>query len=340
MISGQKITKSVKGKCILDHISIEIEKDSVVAFLGPSGSGKTSILRLIMGLEPHESGRLVCDGILFSKDSKIIVAPEKRGFSFMFQEFTLFPHLNVFDNIMIGVKGKPSAKDREKAMDLLGLFNIAHLKSKPIHTLSGGEQQRIALARALMVNPMVLLLDEPFSNIDKMMKKEIFHDFKKVLKQYQLTTVFATHDHGEAFFFSDKIYVIKEGRIVDVNTPENLYAKPRNSWVASFVGEANFLSGKELSDHFRAPSHKVRPEQTFLVRPEDFLITSTTDTPGNAVIEETIFSGFYTDITAKLDNGRPVYIKTLTRERPVKGQRVDITITAYQECPKEDYKEG
>ncbi len=339
MIEARNIKKSAGSKTILDDISFKIDEGSTVAFLGPSGSGKTSILRLLMGLEEHDKGELLNGGTVLSNSTGISITAEKRGFSFLFQEFTLFPHLNVIDNILIGASKTSAADQKEKLSNLLELLEIKHLRFKPIDALSGGEQQRIALVRALLVKASVLLLDEPFSNIDKMMRNDLYSRFKGVLKESGLTTIFATHDHAEAFYFSDKIYVLRNGRIMDSNTPERLYTRPRNAWVASFVGETNFFLGKELTRLFDIDPDRVMPDESYMVRPEEFEIISAKNNKENATVKAITFLGFYHDLTAILINGKSVRMRVLRRRPEEIGDQVRVNVVSFRLCPQNTYRE-
>ena len=311
MLDAVHITKTVGKTALLQDVSVQVGQGGVISLLGPSGSGKTTLLRIVMGLETHEQGELRWHDTLLSDGDGARVRAEDRGFSLFFQEFSLFPHLNVRRNIELGLGHLSKAARRERVMELLALLDIAPLRDRPIDHLSGGEQQRVALARTLAVQPQVLLLDEPFSNVDQMIKQTLYERLQAWLRAHGTTTVIATHDQAEAFFFSDRIYVLRDGRVVDQNTPSQLYARPATAWVAAFVGETNYLTGAELRAGFGLDDDRLRDDRHYLVRPEEFECAP--DAPANATVERLWLYGFYREILAKLDNGRRVRVKDLHR---------------------------
>lgn len=335
MLKIQNLTKSVKEKKILTNININIENGSIVSILGPSGSGKTTILRIIMGLENYEKGTVLFGDTLLSIGKKIIVPAAQRKFAFVFQDFTLFPHLDVYKNIIAGLDHMKQSDRRTIAEELLTLFEISQLKHQPINTLSGGEQQRVAIASSLAVRPKILMLDEPFSNIDRKMKEYLYNKLHKILKKYNITTILATHDHGEAFFLSDHIYVLRDGRIQDNNSPYLLYTQPADPWVASFIGDVNYLSGYELKTIFNIHNNSLSDDSYYLIRPEEFRVSGIThgeNTYTNACIIERIeFYGFYRIIIAVMPNGKKIKIKDLHQVLCTVGEKVAIVIVKKSE---------
>ncbi|MBN2535473.1 MAG: ABC transporter ATP-binding protein [Spirochaetales bacterium] len=326
MLTIQNLSRSVKGKKILSNINIRIKSGTIVSLLGPSGSGKTTLLRIIMGLEDVDEGSLSFGDTLLSKGKRIFIPAEQREFALVFQEFILFPHLDVYKNIVIGLNHLEQSRRRIIAEELLELFEITHLKYQCVDTLSGGEQQRVAIARTLAVRPRVLMLDEPFSNIDRKMKEYLYGRLQDILKQYNMTTILATHDHAEAFFFSDNVYVLKDGEIKDENPPSLLYTQPADPWVASFVGDVNYISGYDLKTLFHFHNQALCDDSFYLIRPEEFLISKSGHETNEWVIEKIEFYGFYRTIRVTLQNGKKINIKDLNRAHYTVGEKVFLRI--------------
>jgi iron(III) transport system ATP-binding protein len=251
---------------------------------------------------------------------------EERKFAFVFQDFTLFPHLNVYKNIVIGLEHVKKSEQRLIAEELLELFEISHLKERSIDSLSGGEQQRVAIASSLAIKPGILMLDEPFSNIDRKMKEYLYTRLHEILKQYKITTILATHDHGEAFYLSDHIYVLREGKIMDNNSPGMLYMRPGNPWVASFIGDVNYLTGNELKTFFKIQSDSLCEESWYLIRPEEFHLTINNTGMEKCYIENIEFYGFYRVIIVVLPHGKKMRVKDFHQGDFMIGDHVTIHI--------------
>ena len=231
----------IKDNTILRNISLELEEDKIACVLGPSGCGKTTLLKLIAGLENTKKGEIYIKDQLVSSSTKHIKT-ENRNIGFLFQDFALFPHLTVEKNLKFAIKnnGNPE-QDIKEVIELIKL--PASLKKYP-HELSGGEQQRVALARAIISRPDLLLLDEPFSNLDLSLKEQIRDDTLHLLQKFNVSVIIVTHDPFEAMFISNKIYILqKNGMIVQSGSPNDLYNDPSSSYVAEFFGETNKFSG-------------------------------------------------------------------------------------------------
>lgn len=222
-------------------IGLSIMKGELVSILGPSGSGKTTTLRLIAGFERPDAGRILIDGTDVTG-----LDPARRRIGFVFQDYTLFPHMNVRKNIGYGLSGRgiPRTAIGRRAEELLRTVGLSGYGPRRIQTLSGGEQQRVAIARALATGPLLLLLDEPFSSIDAPLRKELREEIVRLRQELGVTTVFVTHSRQEALSISDRVAVMREGRIVQFDTPEALYTRPADRFTASFVGDANFIEGR------------------------------------------------------------------------------------------------
>lgn len=240
-IELKSVTKTYIGskESAVKRISLKVEKGSIVTLLGPSGCGKSTTLRLIAGFERSDEGSISIAGKTVS-DGRTWIAPEKRGVGMVFQDYALFPHLNVFNNIGFNYKGRDR---KERINEVLQLVSLKGYENRYIHELSGGQQQRVALARALAKRPAVVLLDEPFSNLDADLRICMRVEVKRIIKEAGATAVFVSHDQKDALSISDKIIVMKDGVIQQVGTPREIYQYPENRFVASFVGQSNILEG-------------------------------------------------------------------------------------------------
>lgn len=238
-----EINKSFHDNHVLADISFNIYRGEVVAILGPSGCGKSTLLMLIAGIEKQDSGDIYWDGNLISD-----IPPHRRGFGLMFQDYILFPHMNVQENIAFGLKmnglEKPEVEERSaEVMDLVGLRGFG---DRDVSSLSGGEQQRVALARSLAPNPKLLMLDEPLASLDRSLRERLIDDLRRILHQLQQTAIYVTHDQEEAFAISDRVVLIKQGRIEQIGKPEEIYRQPSTLFVANFLGETNTVPGTAI----------------------------------------------------------------------------------------------
>ncbi len=239
MLRLESITKRFDGNVVaVSDLSLEVERGEFLTLLGPSGCGKTTTLRMIAGFETPTAGRILVDGRDVTR-----LSPQRRGFGMVFQNYALFPHLDVAENVAFGLKTRGVARDeiRRRVEEALALVDLAGYGKRRVQELSGGQQQRVALARALAPEPDVLLLDEPLSNLDAALRERTRNELRALLKRVGITAIFVTHDQEEAFALSDRIAVLEKGRLQQVGTPEELYARPTNAFVASFLGRANFL---------------------------------------------------------------------------------------------------
>lgn len=230
MLQLQDIHKSYDGKVILDGISLDINDGEIVSILGPSGSGKTTLLNAILGLTEIDGGRIVFDG----KD--LTGVPMKdRGFNIVFQDYALFPNLNAYENIVYGLRNKPNISTPDEVKELIELLGLKEHLNKRIDQLSGGQKQRMALARTLVMKPKILLLDEPLSALDGVIKESIKERIQLIAKQYHLTTIIVTHDPEEALTLSDKVLIINEGQISQYDQPHVIVNAPRTQFVENFI---------------------------------------------------------------------------------------------------------
>lgn len=230
MLELKKIRKSYEGIEVLKNINLEINKGEIVSILGPSGCGKTTLLNLILGLTNVSEGRIIFDG------EDITQMPmEKRGFNIVFQDYALFPNLNVYENIVYGLKNKPNISNTKEVQDLINLLGLDKHLNKQIEELSGGQKQRTALARTLVMKPKILLLDEPLSALDGVIKESIKQKIKEIARDFKLTTIIVTHDPEEALTLSDKVLIVNEGQIAQYGKPEEIIKNPANDFVSEFI---------------------------------------------------------------------------------------------------------
>ena len=233
-------------------VSFDVPDGELFTLLGPSGCGKTTTLRSIAGLERPQRGEIELDGrVVFSSAKGVFVAPNKRNFGMVFQSYAIWPHMNVFKNVAFPLEVRkprpPQREIQEKVMRVLSVVQLAELAERDATKLSGGQQQRLALARALVMEPQLLLLDEPLSNLDAKLREKMRFELKRMQRDLGLTTIYVTHDQSEALALSHEIAVMNEGRIVQIGSPRDIYERPRNKFVADFVGNTNFIDGTMLS---------------------------------------------------------------------------------------------
>lgn len=234
-----------QGQFILKGLDLEVERGQITALLGPSGCGKTTLLRAVAGLQPIHQGCIYIDAELCSGE-QVFVPSEERHLGMIFQDYALFPHLSVADNILFGVKGLNSRERDLKLKQMLTLVELTGFANRFPHELSGGQQQRVSIARALAYEPRLLLLDEPFSNIDTQVRLTLMREMRDILKRQNVTALFVTHSKDEAFAFADSIALFEDGAIAQHGHAEDLYAQPANRYVADFLGQANYLDTEVL----------------------------------------------------------------------------------------------
>ena len=248
-IKLRNISKKFGNVSAVENLSLDIRQGEFLFFLGPSGSGKTTVLRMIGGYEEASSGSIEIAGREVTE-----LSVHKRDIGMVFQNYALFPHKTVMENIVFGLKMRKVSKAEQKnlgqeVIDLVGLVGLADRYPRQ---LSGGQQQRVALARAIVYRPSVLLLDEPLANLDRKMRDNMRIELKKLQEKIGITTIFVTHDQEEALAMADRIAVMQDGRLMQIGTPDELYNKPKNSFVATFIGDTNFFKGtlSEVSKDF------------------------------------------------------------------------------------------
>lgn len=230
MLELRNLKKSYDGTVVLKDITLDIEDGEIVSILGPSGCGKTTLLNLILGIVDADSGSIV-----FGGQDLTNVPMEKRGFNIVFQDYALFPNLNVYQNITYGLRNRPEISSKEEVEELIHLLGLEEHLSKRIGQLSGGQKQRVALARTMVMKPKILLLDEPLSALDGVIKESIKDRIKTIAREYNLTTIIVTHDPEEALTLSNRVMIINEGEIAQNAKPEEIIKQPENGFVKKFI---------------------------------------------------------------------------------------------------------
>jgi iron(III) transport system ATP-binding protein len=327
-ISCQGLSKKFGQIQAVAEVNLSLREGQFLALLGPSGCGKTTTLRLLAGFEQPDTGEIKIGQQLVNGPG-IFVPPEQRSVGMVFQEYALFPHLNVADNIAFGIPKRINKKER--VSEALNLVGLAEMGKRMPHELSGGQQQRVALARALAPDPQLVLLDEPFSNLDASLRSQVRAEVRQILRQAQATAIFVTHDQEEALSLADEVAVMIEGRIVQTDTPQKLYRRPINKQVAEFLGNANFLpgqahAGQVICELGQLPTSGIHTGQVeVLVRPEDIVLMP--EESGPAEIIDLEYFGHDQLIKLKLASGTHLQSRLLGSEGNFNpGQRVKLKV--------------
>lgn len=230
MLELKNITKSFGDTNVLNGISLTLDKGRIMSILGPSGGGKTTLLNIMLGITDATGGQILYDG-----EDLTHVPMEKRGFNIVFQDYALFPNLTAYENITYGLRNNPDISSPDEIREMIALLGLEEHLNKKIDELSGGQKQRVALARTLVMKPRLLLLDEPLSALDGVIKESIKAKIKQIVDQYQLTTIMVTHDPEEACTMSDRVLILNQGRIAQYDTPENIIEHPASDFVRTFI---------------------------------------------------------------------------------------------------------
>jgi ABC-type Fe3+/spermidine/putrescine transport system ATPase subunit len=244
LLEVSSVSKSFSGTPVLSDISFHADQGEIVCLLGPSGCGKTTLLRIVAGLETADSGQVLFDGRSLDE-----VAVHQRDFGLMFQDYALFPHRDVAANVAFGLRMQtlPRQEVEARTSEMLALVGLSGYGHRRVYELSGGEQQRVALARSLAPDPRLLMLDEPLGSLDRALREELMNELRAILKRVGVTAIYVTHDQQEAFAVADRVIIMDRGRIVQQGTPQAVYCQPASSWVARFLGLTNLLPGRVIS---------------------------------------------------------------------------------------------
>lgn len=262
LINLEKVTVAYGNNVILKDLNLKVEKGDLVSLLGPSGCGKTTTLRLIAGFLDAQKGKFIFDGKDYTN-----IPVHKRNFGFVFQSYALFPHLNVYDNVAFGLNLRKVEKSEvhKRVKEILEIVDLGNLEKRFPAELSGGQRQRVALARALVIKPDLLLLDEPLSNLDAKLRVKMRVEIRKIQQELGITTVYVTHDQEECFSISDKVAIMNQGVIEQLDEPANIYKYPTSEFVARFVGFENFIDLKLISKTEKSLKLKAKNDTDFIV---------------------------------------------------------------------------
>lgn len=328
----------------VDGISLNIEKGELITLLGPSGCGKTTVLRMIAGFEFPTSGKIHLDG-----NEIDMLPPNKRGMSMVFQSYAIFPHLNVLENIAYGLRVMrlPKQEFDERLGRILDLVQLAGLEQRAPNQLSGGQQQRVALARALVMEPKVLLMDEPLSNLDAKLREQMRTEIRRIQKELGITSVYVTHDQLEAMTLSDRVVVIRDGKIEQSGTPVEIYRYPNSRFVANFIGRANFVvadvkevhSGGVVVDLFGKPlalskeyANRALPKRaTLVIRPE-MIQVDPTDPILRGTVRRASFLGNSIDYDIEINGQLLTAVETDPMKMAIFPEGSQVGINVCTEC--------
>jgi iron(III) transport system ATP-binding protein len=325
------VTKYFGNVKAVDGVDLELKQGQLLALLGPSGCGKTTTLRLVAGFETVDDGVIEIGGQQVASGYSH-VPPEKRRVGMVFQEYALFPHLNVLDNIKFGLRDYAANQRDRRAADTLEMVGLLGLEKRMPHELSGGQQQRVALARALAPEPALILLDEPFSNLDAGLRVRVRAEVRAILKQAGATAVFVTHDQEEALSLVDEVAVMLSGRVQQVATPQELYRQPTNRQVAEFIGDANFIvgyaHGRRIDSEFGELESQVpvTGEVDVLIRPESLEISPAPPSENAHRVRRQLFFGHDQLVTVQLSNGRTLDVRMGPAYTFASGQPVTVKV--------------
>ena len=303
LISLRGIRVDFDDEPVLKGIDLDIMDKEFITFLGPSGCGKTTTLRIIGGFIQPKEGDVFFGGVRIND-----LPPYKREVNTVFQRYALFPHLNVYENVEFGLKiaKVPEKERRQSVKEMLKLVGLSGYDRRHINQLSGGQQQRVAIARALVNRPKVLLLDEPLGALDLKLRKEMQIELKRIQQALEITFIYVTHDQEEALTRSDRVVVMRDGNILQIGTPQDIYNEPCNAFVADFIGESNIIDGimhkdflvEFANDYFDCVDKGFEPKERVqvVVRPEDFKIVPADKGKISGIVESIIFKGVHYEI--------------------------------------------
>ncbi len=329
LIKLEHVSKRYDNVLAVDDLSLGIRQGEILVLLGHSGCGKTSTLRLIAGLERPDAGLIWLNGETVA-GANTWVAPEKRQVGMVFQDYALLPHMTVRENITFGLRGWQKRAQVARVQEMLALVGMPATQDRYPHQLSGGQQQRIALARALAAQPAILLLDEPFSNLDAARRKSMRDEVRAIIKAVDATALFVTHDQEEALHIGDRIAIMHEGQILQLGQPDELYHLPQTQAIGEFLGEANWLAGRAMQDSVDTELGELalaRPDEgdvMVMIRPE--LVDVVPQDDGEAVVTDVRFYGHYKMLYLRLNGDQQMMARVWSDERLAPGERVTVHV--------------
>ncbi len=342
LLDIRNIRHAYGQQLVVNDLSLSLQKGEIGCFLGPSGCGKTTVLRCIAGFEPIAAGEIILKGVAVSREN-LCLPPEQRHIGMVFQDYALFPHLTVAGNIGFGLQRISKSEREARISEMLDTVGLTEASRKYPHELSGGQQQRVALARALAPRPDLLLLDEPFSNLDVTLRERLSLEVRDILKSQNATAILVTHDQDEAFAMADEIGVMHHGEIQQWDTAFNLYHRPTNRFVADFIGQGVFLPGKmldaknveiELGVLSGTVAHECTPDHCLLcspgssvevlIRPDD--IVHDDASPLRAVVLKKTFRGADILYTLCLPGGATALSLVPSHHNHAIGEKIGIRL--------------
>ncbi|MBE9051334.1 ABC transporter ATP-binding protein [Nostocales cyanobacterium LEGE 11386] len=329
----QNVTKqfSAHASPAVDNVSFTLQQGDVLGLLGPSGCGKTTLLRLIAGFERLQAGKIAI-GEQIVGDISTYIPAEQRDIGIVFQDYALFPHLTVAENVAFGLKHFSKQQIQKRTAEVIDLVRLAGLEKRYPYELSGGQQQRVALARALAPQPQLMLLDEPLSNLDIQVRLRLREEVRDILKAAGTSAIFVTHDQEEALAISDIVGVMRQGHLEQIGTPEEIYTHPVSRFVAEFVTQANFLPARRQGNLwetevgcFEVPANHSHDTGEIMIRQEGLIIQPASDSP--VVIRSRRFLGREYLYCLKTPSGKELHARTMTDMALPIGARVQVSIT-------------
>ncbi|MBQ0528616.1 ferric ABC transporter ATP-binding protein [Providencia rettgeri] len=331
----KNVTKRFGNNTVIDDLSLSIPQGSMVTLLGPSGCGKTTVLRLVAGLEKPTEGRMFIDGEDVT-DRSI----QQRDICMVFQSYALFPHMSLGDNVGYGLKmlGLPKAEIKKRVDEALELVDLAGFADRFVDQISGGQQQRVALARALILKPKVLLFDEPLSNLDANLRRSMREKIRELQQQFNITSLYVTHDQSEAFAVSDMVLVMNKGKIMQLGSPQELYRQPASKFMASFMGDANIFPATLSADSVDIFNYRLpRPEQfvtdktavTVGVRPEAITLSLQGEESQRCTVTHVAYMGPQYEVTVDWHGQSMLLQINATQLQPSVGENLYLQIHPY-----------
>ena len=329
------VVKTYGDVTVLDRVSLDINAGEFITLLGASGSGKSTLLNILSGFTKADGGWLEVDGEDITRRP-----PHKRGLGMVFQHYALFPHMNIFDNVAFGLRRQKRPKDevQQRVTDVLRMIQMEHLADRKPDQLSGGQQQRVALARGIVFEPRVLLMDEPLGALDKLLREEMQLEIRRIHQELGITFIFVTHDQHEALTMSDRIALLKHGRIEQLGTPKELYDAPNSRYVAEFIGESNLFEGRVVDGAFTDAGGNrfgipAGQGELLMVRPEHVRVASSPEGLQNAVpvkVFNTVYLGSDVVVYGRAESGQAIVARTPVSHGaavPLEGDRAVMTWT-------------